>query len=169
MDNSTLQSVLSDSTRRNFWIKTIGLPGKEPDLHELYNQSSLTVEFSRQPFSIEIGDILIIHKIAISKVVYIAECQSAPREVTAEEIKQQSFKEHWNWTMGLRNLTPIYGMCWAKYNIKPFTLVKRYNELFPKDKQSLGSLQYGGGHLQISSKFGTFLLQKIMDLRERIS
>jgi hypothetical protein len=164
MDNITLQSVLPGSQRRHFWIKTMGIPGKEPDLRELFVGPDLTVEFSSQPFSIEIGDILIVHKIVVSKVAYIAECRSAPREVTSEEIKRHSYKQRWNWTMDLRNLTPDYGRYWAKYNIRPFTLVKSYNELFPMDKQKLGSLQWGGGHQQISSKFGAFLLQKIIDI-----
>ena len=74
MDNDRLQLVLSGSKRRNFWIKTMGIPEKEPDLHELFNEPDLTDEFSNKPTSIEIGDILIVHKIVISKVAYIAEC-----------------------------------------------------------------------------------------------
>jgi hypothetical protein len=165
MDNISLQSILLGSASRTFWIKTIGIPGEEPDLHQLFTLPNLTVEFARQPNSIEIGDILIIHRIGIGKVVYVAECKSPAREVTVQEIREHPFMEHWHWTMELRNLTPIYGRHWAENDVKPFTLVREYNELNPTDKQNLGSLKFGGGHQQISSKFGEFLLQKIMDIK----
>jgi hypothetical protein len=165
MDNISLQSILSGSASRTFWIKTIGIPGEEPGPHELFTLANLTVEFANHPNSIEIGDILIVHRIKVSKVVYVAECQSAAREVTAQEIKEHPFKERWHWTMELRNLTPIYGRQWARCEVKPFTLVREYNRLNPTDKQNLGGLQFGRGHLQISSKFGEFLLKKIMEIK----
>jgi hypothetical protein len=164
MDNLSLQPILSQSATQNFWIKTIGVPGQAPDPHQLFTSEKLTVEFSSRPDSIEIGDILFVHRIVLAKVVYVAICQSAARQVTAQEIRLHPFKEHWCWTMELLNLTPMYGRVWAIHKIKPFTLVNRFNELFPEEEQNLGSLQYGSGHQRISSKFGAFLLQKIVDI-----
>jgi hypothetical protein len=164
MDNIVLQAILSESGSHNFWIKSVGIPGQKPDLHAMFTLPNLTVEFARQPNSIEIGDILFIHRIGISKIIYVAKCHSAAREATAQEISQRPFMERWPWTMELHSLTPTYGRVWAQYNVKPFTLVRQYNQLFPGEKQKLGSLQYGSGELKISPKFGEFLLQKIMDI-----
>ncbi len=165
MDNISLQSILSEKGSRSFSIKTIGIPGEEPELRQLFTLPNLTVEFARQPNSIKIGDILIVHRIGVAKVVYVAECQSAAREATAKEIIEQPFMDHWHWTMKLGNLAPIYGRHWAEYNVKPFTLVREYNRLYPHDKVRLGALQFGSGHLNISPEFGAFVLQKIIDIR----
>jgi hypothetical protein len=164
MDNDSLKSIMLGGDLPTFWIKPVGIPDEEPNTKALYTQANLTVEFSRSPEDVEIGHILIVYRIGISKVIFVAECLSMPREVTSQEIERQPWKERWPWTIEVRNLTPTYGRNWANLNIKPFSLVKNFNKLYPEDPQNLGSLQFGNDKLKISPDFGAFVLRKIMRL-----
>lgn len=164
MDNDTLHTIVISANTRNFWIKPVGIPGEEPDLHAMYTQLTIPINFSKRPDTIEIGDILIVYRIMVSKVMFIGEWQSPEREVTDTELHQHPWKERWPWVADLQNLSPIYGGKWSRFNIKPFSIIKEYNKIYPGDRQNLGSIQFGSDKLRVSSKFGTFIIRRITDI-----
>lgn len=162
MDNETIMKVLIDNQKRTYWIKPIGIPGDEPDLRAVYTQPQQTVEFSSKPDSIRLGDILIVYRIGVSKVIFLGECITEARPVTPQEISRQPWKSRWPWTVELRNISPSYGKVWSRMNLKPFSLAEDYSLLNPEDKLNLGSLQFGSDKLAVSTGFGEYVLRKIM-------
>jgi|LakMenEpi03Aug12_release.lakeMendotaPanAssembly.Ray.scaffolds.fasta_scaffold807383_2 hypothetical protein len=162
MDKLTLEPILLSRSNRQFWIKPIGDPGKAPDLLSVYKTDRIRVDFAKSPNGIEIGDILLVYKIGVSKFVYCAECLDEPREATSAEKVREPWRERWGWSITAHNLTPQYGAKWSQYNLKPFHLVEQFNKLHPDKRQTLGSLKFGSDKLKISSLFAQFVIQKII-------
>jgi hypothetical protein len=166
MDNEPLSKLLQTMSYRQFWIKPVGNPDLPVDEHKLYSTPTIRIDFATNPVAVKTGDILIVYRIKVSKLLYVAEALSAPFNATDEEIKREPWRERWSWIIEARNLTPEYGGRWSKYSLKPFSLAKEYNQENPPDEAKIGGLKFGSDKLRISQDFGRFLVNKIMQLGE---
>jgi hypothetical protein len=166
MDNANLNELLANNEGRQFWIKQWGDPDRPADF-ELQSTTDLEIpiDFSKQPNSIKIGDILIVHRIKLAKIMLIAEVISEPYKSTTEDIKKESWRERWCWRVNTRNLTPIYGTHWREHSLKSFALEKEYNEANPHEKVNLGRLKFGA-HVRIPEDFAKYIIKEITELTE---
>lgn len=167
MDNSILNNLLQDSSERQFWIKPWGHPERSPDEEEqVFDVPVITINFAKQPNGVQVGDILIVHRIKVSKLMFVAEITSSPHYATDAEIKKNPLLERWKWSVETRNLTPVYGSQWFEHSLKTFGLAKEYNKLNPQDQVKLGGIQFGSDKLKVSESFGEFVIKEIMQIKE---
>jgi hypothetical protein len=166
MDNTSLSELLANTAGRQFWIKQWGDPERPADF-ELQSTSDpeIPIDFSQKPNSIKIGDVLIVHRIKLAKIMLVAEVLSEPYEATSEDFKKEYWRERWNWRVDTRNLTPDYGSQWNEHSLKTFALAKEYNEANPQDNVNIGRLNFGA-HVRISENFARFLINEIMQLEK---
>lgn len=164
MDNGSLNQLLEDGRKRQFWLKPVGDPERPPSAQTPFSNKNVVIDFARPPHAVEIGDILIVSVVGLSKVVYVAECTSTPREATEADIQREAWRQRWCWSVDGTNLTPNYGGVWSRYNLKPFALVSEYNELSPDDQQSIGTLKFGNDKARVSRELAEFVVRKIMQL-----
>lgn len=167
MDNANLNNLLLNFGERQFWIKPIGDPSRSPDEEkQIFDDSKVQIDFSERPSGISLGDILIVYRIEISKILFVAEAVSSPHQATSDEIKKHPWKERWSWSIESRNLTPNFGARWSDYSLKPFSLVEEFNDLNPQEKVSLNGLKRGKDKLRISEDFGKFLIKEIQQFEQ---
>jgi len=167
MDNENLRKLLVNSDEKQFWIKPWGNPDRPPEEEErFYDALNLTVGFAKQPNAVQIGDILIVHRIVYAKVMLFAEVTSLPNQATDEEKKKDPLRERWTWGVEATNLTPTYGTHWFEHSIKTFALAKKFNEENPAEKFSLGSINFGNDKLKIPQRFAEVIINEIMNLKE---
>ncbi|MCW5959817.1 MAG: hypothetical protein KIS76_06605 [Pyrinomonadaceae bacterium] len=166
MDNANLNDLILNSDDRQFWLKPWGNPDRAPDEEEqFFTSSKLTIGFSKQPNAVEIGDILIVHRIKISKIMLVAEVISSVHHATDEKKKKNPLLNRWAWSVEAKNLTPEYGAQWFEHSLKTFALANEYNKNSP-DKVKLGSIQFGNDKLRIPEEFGKFVIKEIQRLEE---
>lgn len=161
MDNANLNELSANAKGRQFWVKQWGDPDKSEDF-ELQSTTELRIgiDFSQKPSSIQIGDILIIHRIKHAKVMLVAEVTSEPIKATSEDIKKEYWREKWNWRIETKNLTPIFGSQWKEQSLKTFALAKEFNEA-TQTEIKLGRLNFGK-HVRVSEDFAKFIFKEIM-------
>ncbi len=164
MDNTNLNELLANTNGRQFWVKQWGDPDKSEDFElQSPTEPELGIDFSQKPGSIQIGDILIIHRIKHAKIMLVAEVTSETSEATAEDIKKEYWREKWNWRVETKNLTPIFGSQWKEQSLKTFALAKEYNEAHPQTEVNIGRLNFGA-HVRVSEDFAKFVFKEIMRL-----
>jgi hypothetical protein len=164
MDDAELNAVLLDADERQFWIVLWGDPDHSPEEDDqVFNLEHYDQGFPRSPVTMSVGDILIVHRIHVSKVIFVAETIELPRESTPEEAKKDWWRVRWQWSVATRNLTPKYGAYWKRHSVKPFDLARAYNKLNPGDKVTLGVLNHGSC-VRVSESFALFVLNEIIKL-----
>lgn len=167
MDNANLNDLLLNSGERQFWLKPWGNPDRLPEEEEqFFTSSKLTIGFSKQPNAVEIGDILVLHRIKVSKIMLIAEVVSSVHHATDEEKKKNPLLERWAWSVEAKNLTPEYGAQWFEHSLKTFALADEYNKSNSGDKVKLGSIQFGNDKLRIPEEFAKFVVKEIQRLEK---
>jgi hypothetical protein len=156
MDNEALNTLLLNSEGKNYWVVLWGHPERSPDEEELFfNDPVIEHWFPMNPASITPGDILFVHRIKVSTLIFVAEVISFP--------KKDSRRERWQWSVDTRNLTRTFGEHWRKYSLRTFSLGREYNALHPHDQVKLGRLNFGAP-ARISRGFAQFLLNQIIGL-----
>lgn len=164
MDNEALNGVMLDIGGRQFWIVLWGDPEHSPEEDvQVFNEPVYDQGLARKPGGMKVRDILFVHRIHISKIIFVGEVIAAPRISSAEESKKESWRRRWKWSVQLRNLTPVYGKHWRRYAERTFPLKDRFNELNPQDQVNIGRLQHGL-HVEIPEAFAKFLLNEIIEL-----
>jgi hypothetical protein len=164
MDEDALNDLLNKSGKQ-FWIKPWGHPDRAPDEEQQsFDSPSITIGFTEQPSGVNVGDILIIHRIKVSKLIFVAETVASPMESTEEQINANPDYGRWTWNIDTRILTPTYGAQWSRFSLKTFALAKEYNDLYPHNKVNLGRINFGGDKLRISEGYAKFLIKEIMRL-----
>ena len=164
MDNDALNGILNTSGKQ-FWLKPWGHPERSPDEEQQsFDSPSITTGFTEQPSGVNVGDILIVHRIKVSKLIFVAETVASPVKSTEEQIRANPDYERWLWNIDSRILTPTYGAQWDRFSLKTFSLAREYNDLYPQDKVNLGRIQFGGDKPRISDGFAKFLIKEIMRL-----
>lgn len=161
MDNLVLKNLMLDTRRRQFWIVLWGDPehSATEDL-QIFDDLAYDQGLARRPEAMKVGDILFVHRIHISKIIFIGEVITAPRKSLEAESEKEEWRKRWKWSVRLKNLTPTYGVYWREYAERTFRLKDQYNSLNPQDPVNLGRLQHGM-HVTISEGFAKFLLNEI--------
>ncbi len=155
-----LTAVISDA-QREFWIVLWGDPDHSPSEDEqIFDASTYDQGFPVKPASIKVGDILFVHRIHISKIIYVGEVLSAPRKSSIAEAEEEEWRRKWNWSVSTRNLTPEYGKHWRERGEKTFDLLERYNQMNPNNRVSISRLKFGR-HVRIPRVFAHFLSEQI--------
>jgi Domain of unknown function (DUF3883) len=165
MDNENLNELLQKIGERQVWIKQWGHPDFPPEEgQQVFDAPTYTIGFGRNPYRVNVGDFLIVYRIKVAKIMFIAETIFPPTYVTDEEVERNPLLKRWRWNIEAKNLTPAFGAQWSNYSLKPFALAAEYNKLNPHSKVKLGSLNRGGGVLGISESFGKFIIEKVLQL-----
>lgn len=164
MDNHALTPLLTEAPNRQFWIVLWGYSEHSPDEDaQVFEEEFYDHGLARKPEAMRVGDILFVHRIHISKIIFVGEVVEAPRKSLTAEAEQEEWRKRWTWSVRLKNLTPTYGVRWKWLAEKTFSLKDRYNELNPQHPVNIGRLQHGL-HVQIPERFATFLLAEIIRL-----
>lgn len=165
MDNSRLENMLHDGRSRTFWFKPVGIPGTVPTAGESFHQERLRIDFAKEPAGIETDDVLFVYRIGVSKLLYIAECLTAPQQATPAEIEREDWRARWRWYIEAQNLSPEYGAVWSRQNLKPFRMAAEYTAIDPGAPQSLNGLKYGSDKLRIVRPFAEFVVRQVIALQ----
>ncbi len=167
MDDAKLNELLLNSDEKQFWLKPWGNPARSPDEEEqFFTSTKLTIGFSKQPNAVEVGDVLVVHRIKVAKIMLVAEVVSSPHHATDEEKKKNPLLERWAWSVEAKNLTPTYGARWFEHSLKTFAMAKEFKKLNPQETFTLGSINFGNDKLRIPKSFGEFILKEIQSLKE---
>jgi hypothetical protein len=164
MDNERLNEILVKANSRQFWIVLWGYPELSADEgKQIFDDPVYEEGLTRYVQDMRKGDILFVHRIHISKIIYISEVTDLPRKSTEEESEVEEWKKRWTWAIRARNLTPEYGQHWRRCGEKTFNLARQFNELYPDEPVNIRRLNYGS-HVKIPYRFAAFLLNEIMSL-----
>ena len=165
MDNEALQELIDNPASRQFWIVLWGYPEHSSDEDDqVFDQPTYDQGLARKPEAMRLGDIVFVHRIHISKIIFVGEVIDEPRLSSPREAEKDDWRRRWKWGVGLKNLTPTYGRHWRQRGQKTFPLKDQYNAANPDRRVSLGRLQHGL-HTQITPSFAKFLLNEIASIR----
>ena len=164
MDSTSLDKLLNDPSKRQFWLKPIGYPKDHPEWDAFesrkWTQSQIEVQFAKSPATIALNDIIIAYRIKLSTLIYVAE-RLPVSEWGKLENRPEYDKKRWPHCIKARNLTPEFGNVWKQHSFQPFALAKEYNSTHPKDPVHLGSIQRGNDKAAIPRAFAEFLIRLI--------
>jgi hypothetical protein len=164
MDNAELNDVILNAAERQFWIVQWGDPDHSPDEDtQVFNLPAYEQGLPKNPKTMRVGDILFVHRIHVSKIIFVAETVAPPRKSTEEESRRESWRQRWKWSVSTKNLTRTYGAYWKRYEVKAFDLAKEYNKLNPQEPVNIRTLNFGN-YVRISEVFAKFLLNEIIRL-----
>jgi len=158
VDNAGIEAVLADDAERGFWLKPVGDPTRPVDLAAAYTG---TIEFAKEPVGLAVGDVVMVSRIGVSKVMYVARCLSAPELATDAQVAEEPWRARVRWFVRTENLTPDYGRNWGRYMLKPFDLVKEYNDLYPEVPAKLDTLRRSAEIVAIPREFVAYILRRI--------
>jgi hypothetical protein len=165
VDNERLERVLKDPESTQFWLKPVGL-GDRPIIingkeQEVFGEAEIEIRFTRNADEVHDGDVLIVYRVGLAAVMYVAERLPRTEWTTAEDVYPAGVCERYPHWFKARNLTPAFGQHWQRFLIKPFTLAKRVNEDHPNDPAKLGALFFGKDRARIPPWFAEFLIRHI--------
>ena len=167
MDDKSLDKLLKDVRKRQFWLKPIGPPKDHPDWDAVesrtWTENEIEIHFAKNPVKIAVGAVLIAYRVRLSKLIYVAE-RLPIAEWSNEEGRSEYSRRRWPFYIKARNLTPEYGSVWNQHSLKPFKLAKVYNQLHPFQPVRLGSILRGNDKASIPCGFAEYLIRRIRDL-----
>ena len=167
MDEEFLNRILQDANNGQFWIVLWGYPELSADEgKQVFDEPVYDEGLTRNVPDTRIGDVLFVHRVHVSKIIYISEVIEPPRKSTAQEIEKDAWRKRWTWAIRARNLTPEYGRYWNRCGERTFNLAREFNELHPDGPVNIRRLNYGS-HVKIPRHFAEFLLIKIRGLDGR--
>lgn len=106
---------------------------------------------------------MFVHRIHVSKIVYVGEVIELPRKSTKQESVNEQWRNRWTWSISAKNLTPEYGHYWKRCAERTSNLARQFNENNPHDTVNIRRLNYGS-HVKIPLRFAEFLLREIIGL-----
>ena len=167
MDQHTLDELLKDSRKKQFWLKPIGPPRDHPDWSSeesrTWTERQVEIHFENNPAKVAVGAVLIAFRVRYSKLIYIAE-RLPLSEWGQAEVRSEYNRRRWPYYIKTRNLTPEYGGVWNLHNVQPFPLATQFNEINPEDPARLGSIQRGNDKGRIPRSFAEMLIRQIREL-----
>jgi hypothetical protein len=168
MDNNRLDEVLKNAESKQFWLKPVGL-GDRPIIingreQELFGEAEVQIDFTRSADEVQHGDVLIVYRVGVAALMYIAERLPQSEWTTVEDVYQAGVRERYPVWFKARNLTPTFGQHWTRFLIKPFTIAKRVNVEHPMDPARLGTLLYGNDRARIPRWFAELLIRRIQEV-----
>jgi hypothetical protein len=167
MDNNALDSLLTDGTERQFWLKPIGPPKDHPDWNSsddrTWSQNDVEIHFAKSPAKVAVGAIIIAYRVRYQKLIYIAR-RLPLEEWGLAEVRSEYSRCRWPYLIKGRNLTPEYGAVWNRYNLQPFGLAWEYNERHPDQPARLGGILRGNDKTAIPRLFAEWLIRRICEI-----
>jgi hypothetical protein len=174
VDNAALEELLRDATTRQFWLKPVGLADRpiiingrsQVRFQEEFAQDELEVRFTRNADEVRDGDLLIMYRVGVAAVMYVAERLPRARWTTPEDILPDGVTQRYPEWFKARNVTPNFSVSWWRFPaIKPFTLAKELNPSHSDDPTRLGRLYFRSDRARIPVWFAEELIRRI----ERVS
>ena len=160
MDEASLRPIL-DEAELSYWLKPWGLPALPPNPNNEMDGLAPGIGFPVMPIGIAIGDILVIHRIAASRIIFVAQVLGAPYptpiEVMAQDPNEKPFR------IDVEFLTLEFSTHWYDLNLNTFQLADEFNDLNPQANVNVQGIRFGN-HINIPEAFGHFLLAQIMAL-----
>jgi hypothetical protein len=165
MDNARLDQLLRVAGSRQFWLKPVGIVERpiviNGRVREGFGEAELEILFAKPTDDVQLGDILIVYRVEVSAVMYVAERLPEHEWTTPEDVYLEGVRERWAYWFKARNLTPEFGENWRRFMIKPFTLAQRLNPGHPNDPAQIGIIQYGNDRARIPQWFAEEIIQQI--------
>jgi len=161
MDYSILTSMMIDEAPRSYWIKPVALYEQEPDLGQKFTDSRVRIDFENSPLEVQVGDILIVYLAKISKIMFVAQCETGVSRVNFQEVIETPWRDRWPYYIHGINLTPTYGGQWAKLDLKMLNMVKAFNQNYPDQKIRVNTSKLGAEKAKISQEFAHYVMRKI--------
>jgi hypothetical protein len=166
LDTSSLDVLLKNAHKKQFWLKPIGAPKWHKDWplaeSRKWTEDQVEIHFHDDPVKIAVGAIVIAYRIRYAKLIYVAERLPVNRW-GKPEWRAPEWVKHFPYYIKATNLSPEFGGAWKRHNFKPFTLAKEYNILHPEDPASLGAIKFGADKVAIPQGFAELLIQLIRD------
>jgi hypothetical protein len=161
VDNQSLDNLLQDKRERQFWLKPVGLPGislrKQP---EEFPESEVEIRFVDRVTNIQDGDILIVYRTGMARLMYVAERLPKSQWTTPEDpTLTEEIRNRYPHFFKTRNLTPEYGVRWSEFNHKPFSLANRLNPLHQDEPALLGAINFHKDRAPIPRWFAEYMIR----------
>lgn len=164
---------LDDTTE--FWFKPIGVSTAPVSEDRLFSELQDNLHFSKQrPRGVKPNDIIICYGVGTTKMLSIYKATSFPIKATDEEIEEEGeWLERWPWYVEAQNLTPNFGITWAKHSLYKNALLEEFLAIYPDapvtatGKQTLGALNFGKDKLKLAPEFAKFVISKIVTINDR--
>jgi len=161
MDYNILTEMLIDSAQRNYWIKPVNLQEQGTDLAQRFTESRVRIDFENSPYEIQVGDILVVYLAKISKIMYVAQCETSVMRATFQEIIEEPWRDRWPYHINGINIVPTYGGQWTQHDLKLFELAKTFNQNYPDQKIRVSTSKLSAEKARISEEFAHYIMRKI--------
>jgi len=158
-----------------YWLKPTGSSDAWVDPSESYDREITLLHFSvKKPVGVRIGDILIGYSIGWGRLLGLFEVISEPQYVTDVQKEEEDWMECWPWYVEGRNLTPGFGANWWQLDLQLDMLRNEYQQADPDlpvtqaGNTGFGALSFGQDKLQLDSNFAAFVINRIMEINNRL-
>jgi hypothetical protein len=128
---------------------------------EEFSEAEVEIRFTRNADEIRDGDVLLVYRVGVAALMYVAERLPQREWATPELGYPAGARERYPEWFKARNLTPTFGVHWQCFSIKPFTLATELNAAHPTDQARLGRLHYSSDRAIIPFWFAEALIRQI--------
>ncbi len=148
------------------FIKPIGSTS-EPIYDGDYSKAVKQYFSKKRPKAVRNGDYLIAYGVGSRKIVSIF------KVISKAPIYSGSDDERWPWYVEVDNITPKLGSQWFNKNLYIMDIANEYVDMFGLNLtnnggDTLGALQWGVDKIQLDHNFGTYLMELILNIENRI-
>jgi len=165
VDNDRLEQLLQHAANRQFWLKPVGLGDRVIIIDgiekETFPEAEVEIRFTRDAAEVRDGDVLLVYRVGVAALMYIAERLPRHEWTTPEHDYRAEVRERYPEWFKARNLTPTFGAHWQRFSIKPFTLANELNTEHPTDEARLGRLQHSSDRAPIPQWFAEEIIQRV--------
>jgi hypothetical protein len=131
------------------------------DLDQRFTESRVRIDFENSPQEIQVGDIVFVYLAKISKIMYVAQCETSVMRANFQEVIEMPWRDRWPYYIHGINLTPTYGGQWAELDLKMFNLVKAFNQNYPDQRIRVNTSKLNAEKAKISEEFAHYVMRKI--------
>jgi HKD family nuclease len=147
----------------NYWLKPIGVTNDLISWDRVFDEVDSDLHFSKlRPKGVKKNDILIAYAVGHLNILSIYKVKS--------EVKNTgNINDRWPYYVIGENLTPFYGQNW---NVQNINVTNQKNDFLkdiglnitPSGKNSYGSLMRGADKLRLTTEFGKYIINKILEI-----
>ncbi len=161
MDYNILTEMLIDSAQRNYWIKPLNLQEQGGEADQRFSDSRVRIDFENSPVEVQVGDILVVYLAKVSKILYVAQCETNVDRANFQEVIETPWRDRWPYYVNGINLTPTYGSQWTDHELKLFALARSFNQNYPDQKVRVATAKLSADKARISEEFAKYVMGKI--------
>jgi hypothetical protein len=128
-----------------------------------------------KPKQIKPKDILISFGTGSRAILCIHTSLTGVEEIPKDLQKIDNNAKRWPWFVNAYNHTPKFSDVWWNYNITIDDIAEQYLKQYPQETisyaggKTLGSFNFGAGHLAISYKFAEFICDSILSIEAELT